>query len=160
MSEVAKYDSRRDTLLHIYRVRELLNSPIMNLLRRGEEHDASKLDEPEKAIFDEVTPLLKELEYGTPEYQAALDRMGSALDHHYEHNSHHPEHHEHGIQGMSLLDLTEMLIDWKAASERQKNGSIIGSLNYAKERFKLSSEMYAILGNTIAELWPDEVPEE
>src|ERR1700751_1632733 len=48
------YDSTIDTTLHINRVHSLLGQCAITLLERGARHDASKLEEPEKAIFDAV----------------------------------------------------------------------------------------------------------
>jgi hypothetical protein len=48
------YDSTIDTTLHINRVRFLLGQCAIVLLERGSRHDASKLEEPEKEIFDVV----------------------------------------------------------------------------------------------------------
>ena len=45
-----------------------------------------------------------------------------AIDHHYANNRHHPEHWPNGINDMTLMDLIEMLADWKAATARNKNG--------------------------------------
>ena len=112
------YDSTDDTLKHISEVRILLAQVIVELQNRITTHDKSKLEAPEKEIFDRVTPKLRTLTYGSPEYHASLEEMGPALDHHYSVNSHHPEHHEDGIHGMSLVDLIEMLADWKAATLR------------------------------------------
>lgn len=86
------YDSRPETYEHIRHVQRGLNQVINELLQRSEAHDASKLEDPEKATFDRVTPLLKELEYGSDEYKRCLESMGPALAHHYENNRHHPEH--------------------------------------------------------------------
>ncbi|MFI0461461.1 MAG: DUF5662 family protein [Ilumatobacteraceae bacterium] len=101
---------------------------------------------------------------------------------HYANNSHHPEHYqkqvciicfaefdanhkdncnkcgngylskEPNIGGMSLLDLVEMLCDWKAAGERHTNGSMERSLVVNKERFKISEQLQSILENTAKEL--------
>lgn len=49
-----KYDSVVDTTQHIGRVRFLLGQCAIVLLERGVRHDASKLQEPEKAVFDAV----------------------------------------------------------------------------------------------------------
>lgn len=58
-----------------------------------------------------------------------------------------------GVDGMTLLDVLEMLIDWKAATERMKGGGDIRkSLDINRERFKLSPQLTAILGNTIKEM--------
>jgi len=74
--------------------------------------------------------------------------MGSAVKHHQENNSHHPEAHEEGIDGMNLIDIVEMLCDWKAATLRTKNGDIQKSLEIQKERFGISDQLYNILKNT------------
>lgn len=150
MSET--YDSRNDTNEHIMRVRELLYIVQNRLEHRGFQHDLSKLQFPEKEVFDAVTPKLRGLTYGSEEYKAALAEMGVALKHHYEHNSHHPEHWEAGVDGMSLLDILEMLCDWKAATERHTDGSIEKSLAHNKTRFKISDQLASVLKNTVKEL--------
>ncbi len=78
------YDSSRDTEDHIDRVREYMSAFYNNLRNRAIAHDQSKLESPEKEIFDIVTPKLKGLTYGSDEYKAALGEMGEALTHHYE----------------------------------------------------------------------------
>lgn len=87
-----EYDSTADTLLHIKRVNELLGKAACILIMRGSVHDNSKLDSPEKELFDEYTPKLKDAEYGSDEYKEFLVGLKPALDHHYANNSHHPEH--------------------------------------------------------------------
>lgn len=58
-----------------------------------------------------------------------------------------------GIDGMSLLDVMEMIIDWKAATERMKDGGDIrASLVHNTERFHLSPQLASILANTIKEM--------
>ncbi len=59
---------------------------------------------------------------------------------------------ESGLNGMSLLDIVEMLCDWKAASERTKQGSIAASLIHNKQRFGIDDQLAAILENTVKEL--------
>ena len=87
------------------------------------------------------------------EYKAALAELKPALDHHYAANSHHPEHYAIGVDGMSLFDVLEMLLDWKAATERMKNGGDIRrSLEINRDRFKLTPQLESILANTIREL--------
>ena len=142
------YDSRPDTEKHIARVRELLEMAAAELRHRGEIHDASKLEFPEKQVFDEFTPLLKTSTYGGPEYVGFLAGMSEGLKHHYACNAHHPEHHGDGISGMSLFDLLEMLLDWKAAGERHADGDILRSLEINRERFEISPQLMQILENT------------
>lgn len=146
------YDSKQDTLNHINRVRELLNSCVLIFLDRAKEHDKSKLQPPEKPIFDEFTPKLKDSTYGSDEYKSYLAEMGEALKHHYANNSHHPEHYENGVDGMSLFDLVEMVCDWKAATERHDNGDIYKSLIINADRFSISPQLQSVLLNTVNEL--------
>lgn len=73
----------------------------------------------------------------------------AAIQHHYSKNSHHPEHYGNGVNGMDILDIVEMLCDWKAASERmQGGGDIIRSIEINAERFNLTLQMMEILKNT------------
>lgn len=146
------YDSTQDTLEHIGKVQARIHECTNNLIVRAERHDKSKLQEPEKAGFDVMTLKLRDLVYGSDEYRAALAEGKPTIDHHYAVNTHHPEHYEQGIAGMSLLDIVEMLADWKGASERMKQGSIAASLIHNKERFGISDQLAAILENTVKEL--------
>jgi hypothetical protein len=145
-------DSTEDTLRHINRVQHWLLAVQQSLVIRSIQHDASKLSEPEKSGYDQLVTKLADVTYGSDEYRAALAEAAPTIAHHYAHNSHHPEHYSEGIAGMSLLDLIEMVADWKAASERTKQGSIAQSLAHNKERFGISDQLASILENTVKEL--------
>ncbi len=147
-----KYDSTDDTNKHIKTVRLLLRGFAESLLARGTLHDASKLEEPEKSLFDEFTPKLSSVEYGSDEYKEYLGEMGKALDHHYENNNHHPEHFENKIYGMNLWDVIEMFCDWKAASMRHSDGDIRKSLEINRKRFNIEDQLYNIFMNTLDDL--------
>ena len=117
-------------------------------MRRLANHDMSKLFDPEKDLFDEFTPRLRETDYMSDEYKTALEALKPALDHHYANNSHHPEHFENGVSGMTLVDLLEMFCDWKAASMRHESGDFLMSIVANKDRFGISTELTDILMNT------------
>jgi hypothetical protein len=189
------YDSTQDTKKHIETVRGFLGDIQGNIAGRSLLHDQSKLDEPEKSMYDEFTPKLRGSTYGSDEYNHFLKDMGVALKHHYENNTHHPEHYKMwqcpicggvfnsedapigitdirlcpkcsshgaiyesavvpvtGIYGMSLLDLIEMLADWKAAGMRHANGNIEQSLEINRKRFDMSDQLFEIFKNTVKEL--------
>jgi hypothetical protein len=148
------YDSSADTLAHIRRVHELLSHAAEQLIGRAVAHDQSKLLPEEKDVFDEYTPLLKTLTYGSQEYKDALEEMEPALRHHYSSNSHHPEHYPDGLDGFDLFDLVEMFFDWKAASERHANGDIRRSIDVNQKRFAMSEQLAKILRNTADRCWP------
>jgi len=151
-----EYDSAVDTAKHIKRVREFIGYMTSGLETAANVHDQSKLRPPEKEAFDIATPKLKGLTYGSPEYMAALKDLGLALDHHYKNNRHHPEHYVvdgiWGIWGMDLVDLTEMICDWLAASERHEDGDIIASIEANQKRFGYSDDLKQILMNTVRNL--------
>ena len=149
---MSDYDSTQDTMEHIGKVREHIAACIDSLWFRAKVHDASKLLPPEKEAFDEMTPILSGLTYGSDEYKAGIARLGPALEHHYFVYAHHPEHYPDGVNGMSLLDVLEMLCDWKAASERHNDGDIARSIEINRERFGMSDQLTNILRNTAIEM--------
>ena len=140
--------TNNETFRHIERLRNLINLCVVDLLRRGELHDQSKLVSPEVELFTEYTPKLAGCTYGSPEYEQFKKQMRPALEHHYANNRHHPEHHKDGVNDMNLLDFVEMLCDWKAASERHNDGNIRKSIEINADRFGISPQLVHILENT------------
>lgn len=142
----------QDTVDHIKKVRDNLFVVRNKLEHRANVHDASKLEEPELSGFAEMQGAFKNKAYGSPEYMATIALFKPIVDHHYQHNRHHPEHWPNGIDDMSLLDIIEMLADWKAAGERYKNGNLLQSIEINVNRFNFSDQLTAILVNTAKEL--------
>ena len=143
------YDSREDTKQHIQQVRVFIEKIAEAIVDRGEYHDQSKLQSPEKEIFDEYTPKLAETTYGSEEYKTRLEEMKVALKHHYSKNRHHPEYHPNGIHDMNLVDLIEMLCDWKAATMRHNDGDIMKSIELNQERFGYDDGIKQLMINTV-----------
>lgn len=142
---VNTYDSKGDTLEHIRTVQRLLNKMIRLLSHRADWHDASKLEAPEKEYFDRYTPLLSGVTYGSDEYRQMLKDMRPAIEHHHMMNPHHPEHYgSSGIMGMNLIDLLEMICDWKAATLRHNDGDIHKSIEINAKRFGLDEQLFAL----------------
>ncbi len=184
------YNSIPETLEHIEVVKTRLSEIVLNLRRRGDIHDRSKVQEPEVSMFDEWTPKLRACTYGSPEYEEMRKGMGPALEHHYANNPHHPEYWgipdnqeilnlrgfiswlkleidnemeiaylenclkalESRLNNMSLLDIIEMLADWKAATMRHADGDFAKSLEINRQRFGISDQLHHILVNTAKEL--------
>jgi hypothetical protein len=140
-----------ETTKHIHKVRALLCEMIRSLDERARNHDLSKLESPEKEIFGQYTPELAKTEYGSKEYKDLLEKVKPAIENHYSKNRHHPEHWPDGIEGMTLIDLLEMLCDWKAAGERNKNGNIRKSLEVNTTRYGISPQLRKIMDNTVRE---------
>ena len=149
---MADYDSTVDTKKHIRTVRTLIQEVQSRLGERAWVHDDTKLESPERELFDKYTPLLQATTYGSAEYKQHFKDMGVALEHHYMRNSHHPEYHANGVEDMSLLDILEMFCDWKAATLRHADGDIMKSIEVSQERFGLSNQLRRIFENTAREM--------
>ena len=138
-------DVMRDTVKHVQRVGLLLMDVTSRLQYRAIMHDASKFSEEEWASFVAATPKLASMTYGSDEYRKTLKTIQPAIKIHYSRNSHHPEHYANGIADMTLLDLMEMLCDWKAASERHNDGDLRHSIEHNAERFGYDHNMKRLL---------------
>lgn len=149
MNNIEEQQTNAETMRHILTLRSLLMQCLQEFIKRANEHDLSKLSDPEVKLFTIYTPKLKDVEYGSEEYNQFLQELKPALVNHYKQNSHHPEHYEDGIMGMNLFDLIEMLCDWKASSLRGKNGDLFKSLEIQKTRFGIDNQLYNIMLNTI-----------
>jgi hypothetical protein len=141
-----------DTQRHIDTVRKLLRIAANELLVRGELHDQSKFAPEEAEVFDEFSPKLSGMTYGSNEYKACLAAMKPALDHHYASNRHHPEFHSGGVSSMNLIDLLEMFLDWVAAGRRHADGNIHRSIEVNSTRFGISQQLAEIMHNTARDL--------
>ncbi len=137
------------TMKHIEQVKIYLLDMIQELAKRAQNHDKSKLEDPEKSVFEEYTPKLKGTTYGSEEYNRFLVEMRPALDHHYGNNRHHPEYHTGRIDGMDLLDLIEMFCDWKSATLRHADGNLKKSIEHNQKRFSIDDQLTKILKNTM-----------
>ena len=152
-----RHNNRCETFRHIETVRNYINIFVREFLHRGEHHDQTKLENFEAKLFEEVTHELRGLTYGTEAYEMSLKKLEPALKHHYANNRHHAEHHVKGIRGMNIIDIMEMLCDWKASSLRQNDGNILLSLKENQERYGFSDELYEIFENTFEWLDNEEV---
>lgn len=170
--------TKEATMQHIGNVRHHLHCIIDALEERAASHDYSKLEDPEFDTFVKYTPKLATSTYGSDEYKQFLKEMQPALDHHYAVNRHHPEHFkkyvcngcfeeyihepnvcckcgysqfqvEADVSQMNLVDLIEMLCDWKSATLRHNDGNISKSIEINRERFKIADQLAVILHNTV-----------
>jgi len=57
---------------------------------------------------------------------------------------------ESDINGMNIIDVLEMIVDWKAASLRHADGDINRSIEINTDRFKMSPQLVNILKNSVA----------
>lgn len=141
-------DVEQDTQLHISAVGAFLTKVRGEIRERARQHDASKLESPEKEMYEVWRPRLDSMDIESQEYKEALAQMGDGLKHHYAVNRHHPEHFENGVYEMNLIDIIEMVCDWKAAAAR-KGESV--NMAWAANRFTIveGSQLYCIIKNTL-----------
>jgi hypothetical protein len=138
-----------ETKQHQDLVKQFMKKISSALEGRAEHHDDSKLCSPEIDVFkDCLSKPLSALKFNSEEYNEFLVQLAPALTHHYANNRHHPEHFPNGIPGMNIIDLVEMICDWKASSMRHNDGNILNSIAESKERFHMSDELVSILRNT------------
>ena len=152
---MSKFETMVQTYEHKQNVSKFISFILHDLIIRSIYHDDSKLESPEVDIFTEYTPKLANTTYGSDEYHQFLKEMKPALDNHYADNSHHPEHYDNGIEDMDLVDLIEMVCDWKAATLRHNDGDIYKSLEINQKRFGYSDELKQIFKNTVDEYFRD-----
>lgn len=142
-SFVRKYNESqkalKDTAKHIDNVIRYMRSIINHLADRANEHDESLLIEPEASEFSKIGGVnsLFNTKH-VPQY---------ILDHHYRNNTHHIEHYNEGIVGMDLLDIIEMLCDWKDLSKRH-DVDLIDYIKSNQAEYQYSDEMCSVLCNT------------
>lgn len=134
----------RQCLAHKLWVAFYLAAFCVRLLWRALVHDLSKFGPLEFSLFARTTRGFR-AKFGGETYQRTIDSLGPALTHHYRCNRHHPEYWVAGVQNMSLVDLVEMLCDWKAAVRRQVDGDIVRSIAVNRVRYGLSDDLAGIL---------------
>lgn len=138
-----------DTIVHVSEVQANLHDMVSDLEKRSIVHDLSKFQDPEFSVFCSTRPEFKKVNYGTPEYEAVTEKAREGVEHHHAHNRHHTAYHENGIDDMNLMDIIEMLADWRAASRRSPDLSFADSLPKAFEKYKIEPALQKTILNTI-----------
>ena len=141
-------ESKLETIAHIELVRKYIKIITDKLTQRGINHDKTKLESPEAEGFARVNERLSGLMYGTPEYEENLKDLQDTLSHHYAKNKHHPEHYKNGINDMNLIDLLEMMADWKASTYRQHDGNLLQSIEKNAKKYGISPQLLKLMKNT------------
>ena len=146
----AQAATNNETRKHIAIVGKYISLVVNKLQDRAMKHDATKLESPEVEGFTKVTGKLSKTTYGSEDYHDTLKSdLQIALDHHYAKNRHHPEHYPNGIDDMTLIDVLEMICDWKAATLRHNDGNILKSIEHNTDRFSISPQLAKIMQNTV-----------
>jgi len=144
-------------IAHRAHVRARLEQVIARLRERATLHDLTKLQPTEFDVFCETHEEFTKARFGTPEYRAVEEKGRKAVQHHYRHNRHHVKHHRNGWKDMNLIDLLELLADWKAASRRNPNEWFEDGFVKAMNRAEFPEPIRILLTNTVRDLgWKDD----
>jgi len=143
-----EFDFLCDTILHVSEVSENLECFLSELKKRGYAHDRSKFKELEFDAFVSTRDKFKKANYGSKEYKECVDIVKPAVDSHYKKNRHHTGFHKDGINDMTLIDIIEMICDWRAASRRSPDKKFEDTLDYAYNKYGIDKQLQRIINNT------------
>ena len=148
-----EFDLLCDIILHVSEVKENLEDVCNAIKKRGIAHDRTKFQELEFDAFVSTRDKFKKATYGSKEYQECIDMIKPAIEHHYKNNNHHIKYYKNGINDMSLIDILELLADWKAASRRGQNAKTFkDSINFSLEKHNIQFPLKEIILNTAKSL--------
>lgn len=133
---------------HRIRVKKRILDFIHELFYRMHSHDMSKLEEPEYSLWKKMDQEPR-YPYGTPEYIDKIKRNKDVFELHYMHNTHHPEHYYNGVSDMDLVDLIEMLIDWISYKDEISIKDAVELIEMQSERYNMSEDLKSIMKNTL-----------
>ena len=137
-------------LKHKTSVKKKLTFLVEELEKRAENHDNSKLQQPELNYLIEMDKEGRK-KYGSQEYFDKMKRWEKFFKHHYENNRHHPDHFSNGVEGMNLIDLCEYIVDIISYYDNMHVEDAIKTINEQKTRFKFDDQLTQILKNTLLE---------
>lgn len=146
------FDYLCDIILHVSEVSENMETIASELRKRGITHDRTKFQELEFDAFVSTRDKFKKANYGSPEYQECVDQIKPAIDHHHSNNRHHPDFHPAGIKDMTLVDICEMISDWKAASRRSPSRKFEDTLDYNFKKYGIEGQLAKIITNTLTSM--------
>jgi len=147
-----EFDFLCDVILHVGEVSEALEEVASELRKRGMAHDRTKFQELEFDAFVSTRDKFKKANYGSKEYQECIDAVKPAVDHHYANNRHHTSFHGGTIDGMNLVDIIEMVCDWKAAVRRSPDKNLEDTLEYSFDKYGIGDQMQKIIVTTLEDL--------
>lgn len=135
-------------LIHKEQIAMLLAKFAAELTYRAAIHDNSKFSPDEFNVHSDNVHHFNKYQFNTKEEQELRHRLSPASISHRKRNRHHPEYFENGIDGMNIIDLLEMICDWKSASTRVPGDSLRKGFPILKEKYNISPQLLKILENT------------
>lgn len=149
------YNAEESQIIHVFAHKDMINHYLSlittDIINKASVHDDSKLHGDEKKYFiKSLKDTYPSSNYLDEEYIESMkqENLSLALKFHYSLNDHHPEHHENGIEDMDLVQILEMLVDWKVGGLGIYNGDIFESIQKNKDRFGIDDQLVKILINT------------
>lgn len=131
---------------HQHKVEQNLLKICSLLIKRGQEHDNSKLKEPELSGWEAMDKEPR-YPYGTEEYFDKQERYKWLFEEHYKNNRHHPEHYKGYLCEMDLIDVIEMICDW-ASFDEMTDEDAISILEQQMDRFGFDEILKNLILNT------------
>lgn len=159
-NKINKYDSKR----------------FNNIIERGEEHDASKYEEPEKTPYIYISWDYKckddNKKFDLPD--GMKEKMTQASEHHVHNNKHHPEYWSDEKETinredrdkpkklidatkMPEIDIAELCADWCAMSEEKNNSPKDWADKNINKRWKFNDKQTKLIYELIEEIFDEEV---
>lgn len=126
------------------------------LFNRSEEHDRSKLLEPEISLWKKMDEEPR-YPYGTKEYKDKLKRHKHVFDLHYSKNRHHYEYFQIKYDNdkilidldIDLIDIIEMICDWLGYKDSISYSEASNLVKLQCERYGFSEELDQLILNTL-----------
>lgn len=118
---------RHDIAVHEHQddVRKNMLLLVTELLQRAQDHDASKMESPEREVYAASFPKLAKTEYGSPEYEELLQEVKVAIDSHYSKNRHHPEFFQHEEVWKPVLEYEGLYLVSSLGRVKNEKGQVL-----------------------------------
>lgn len=142
---------------HIKNVRKDMRELASIIVSRSDEHDASKLEEPELSGYIQMDQEPR-YPYGTREYQEKMKKYSWLFRQHWKTNRHHPEYFKDigGFESQAnLIDVIEMLCDWLSYKNNLTYLDATKLVAQQCKRFGFSETMENLLMNTLRDYFVD-----
>lgn len=148
-----------DTRKHQQAVAERLIAVAKKFMDRAMNHDASKLEEPERSAYIEPVFALnsEEVPYGSSRYKELTAKMSEGWKHHEAINDHHigfflpysVQTLNDPVRCLDMFSLIEMCCDWIAAAKRRGNDPGL-ALKVMVEKYPMDEHLQQVIRNTLS----------
>lgn len=149
MYDISSKNSTKDYIIsHKRAVQRWMQRFGIILLRRGEDHDNSKLEEPEFSGWCKMDEEPR-YPYGSYEYKDKVKRFNPLFIEHWRKNRHHPEYFNYNFNDMDLIDIIEMMCDWLGYRDNITYTEASQLVSTQCDRYGFSDELKELILNTL-----------